>query len=161
MLLRPWLSVIAQKFGIRSRMLLPREGIVYLGIMLIIAIAALTGGNPDTGNMLLLIFGMMAGPFVFNGWVVVAMLTRVKVSRHLPVVRCCGSWFSVEIRLKNEKRLSVVAAGRGSGCRFRDEKVRDEGKVVFVRVAPGEQRSAHYDVRISRAWMCISSGRCE
>ncbi len=59
--------------------------LVYLGIMLIIAIAALTGGNPDTGNMLLLIFGMMAGPFVFNGWVVVAMLARVKVSRHLPV----------------------------------------------------------------------------
>ena len=79
LMLRTWLSKISQKLGIRSRMLLPREGIVYLAIMLIIAVAALTGGNPDTGNMLLLIFGMMAGPFVFNGWVVVAMLARVKV----------------------------------------------------------------------------------
>ena len=63
---------------------------MYLGIMLVIAIAALTGGNPDTGNMLLLIFGMMAGPFVFNGWVVVAMLARVKVSRHLAYLRRRG-----------------------------------------------------------------------
>ena len=43
MLLRPWISAISQKLGIRSRMLLPREGMVYLGVMLIIAIAALTG----------------------------------------------------------------------------------------------------------------------
>ncbi len=41
----------------RSRMQLPREGVVYLGIMLVIAVGALTGGNPDTGNMLLLVFG--------------------------------------------------------------------------------------------------------
>ncbi len=149
MLLRPWLTVIAQKIGIRSRMLLPREGIVYLGIMLVIAIAALTGGNPDTGNMLLLIFGMMAGPFVLNGWVVVAMLSRVQVTRHLPVSVSAGTWFSVEIRLKNDKRflssrlveVRDVVQGR---------KIRDDGKVVFVRVAPGEQRSAHYDICISR-----------
>ncbi|HRA90029.1 MAG TPA: hypothetical protein PK992_18220, partial [Planctomycetaceae bacterium] len=136
-LLRPWLSGISQKLGIRSRMLLPREGMVYLGVMLIIAIAALTGGNPDTGNMLLLVFGMMAGPFVFNGWVVVAMLARVKVSRHLPVAVAAETLFSVEIRLKNEKRLlsSRLVEVRDV---IQGQKVRGEGKVVFVRVAPGE-----------------------
>ena len=149
MLLSPWLTAITQKIGIRSRMLLPREGIVYLGIMLIIAIAALTGGNPDTGNMLLLIFGMMAGPFVFNGWVVVAMLARVNVSRHLPVSVSAGTWFSVEIRMKNDKRLlsSRLVEVRDV---VQGRKVQDAGKVVFVRVAPGAQRSAHYDICISR-----------
>ncbi|RLT01460.1 MAG: DUF3488 domain-containing protein [Planctomycetota bacterium] len=149
MLLRPWLTLLAQKIGIRSRMLLPREGIVYLGIMLVIAIAALTGGNPDTGNMLLLIFGMMAGPFVFNGWVVVAMLARVKVSRHLPVSVAAGTLFSVEIRLQNGKKLlsSRLVEVRDV---IQGLKVRDEGKVVFVCVAPGQQRSAHYDISISR-----------
>ena len=149
MLLRPWLTMIAQKIGIRSRMLLPREGIVYLGIMLVIAIAALTGGNPDTGNMLLLIFGMMAGPFVFNGWIVVAMLARVKVSRHLPVSVSAGTWFSAEIRMKNDKKFlsSRLVEVRDV---IQGKRVRDEGRVVFVRVAPGERRSAHYDICISR-----------
>ena len=130
MLLRPWLTMIAQKIGIRSRMLLPREGIVYLGIMLVIAVAALTGGNPDTGNMLLLIFGMMAGPFVFNGWIVVAMLSRVNVSRHLPVSVSAGTWFSVEIRMKNDKKLlsSRLVEVRDL---IQGKKVRDEGKVIF------------------------------
>lgn len=149
MLFRPWLTTIAQKVGIRSRMLLPREGIVYLGIMLVIAIAALTGGNPDTGNMLLLIFGMMAGPFVFNGWVVVAMLARVNVSRHLPVSVSAETWFSVEIRLRNDKKLlsSRLVEVRDV---VQGKKVRVEGKVIFVRIAPGERRSAHYDICISR-----------
>jgi uncharacterized protein (DUF58 family) len=148
-MLRKWMSVIAHKMGIRSRMLLPREGLIYLGIMLIIAIAALTGGNPDTGNMLLLIFGMMSGPFVFNGWIVVAMLARIKVSRHLPESIEAGSWFSVEIRLKNEKRFlsSQLVEVRDS---IEGHGIRDEGNVVFVRVAPGSERSAHYDVNIPR-----------
>ena len=149
MLLRSWLTAIAQKFGIRSRMLLPREGLVYLGIMLVVAIAALTGGNPDTGNMLLLIFGMMAGPFVFNGWVVVAMLARVHVSRHLPISVSSGDWFSVEIRMRNDKRLlsSRLVEVRDV---IQGKKIRDEGKVVFVCVAPGDRRSTHYDLCISR-----------
>ncbi len=149
MLLRPWLTMIAQKIGIRSRMLLPREGIVYLGIMLVIAVAALTGGNPDTGNMLLLIFGMMAGPFVFNGWIVVAMLARVNVSRHLPVSVSAETWFSVEIRMRNDKKLlsSRLVEVRDV---VQGKKVRVEGKVIFVRIAPGERRSAHYDICISR-----------
>ncbi len=148
-LLRPWLNAMAQKIGIRSRMLLPREGIVYLGIMLVIAVAALTGGNPDTGNMLLLIFGMMAGPFVLNGWVVMGMLSRVSVSRHLPISVSADTFFSVEIRLKNEKRL---LASRLIEVRdvIQGKKISNEGRVVFVRVLPGEQRSAHYDVCISR-----------
>ncbi len=149
MLLRPWLTVIAQKVGIRSRMLLPREGLVYLGIMLVIAVAALTGGNPDTGNMLLLIFGMMAGPFVFNGWVVIAMLSRVNVTRHLPGVVSAGTFFSVEVRMKNEKRL--LSSRLVEVCDvIQGQRTRSEGRVIFVRVAPGEQRSSHYDVCISR-----------
>ena len=151
LLLRPWLTAIAQKIGIRSRMLLPREGIVYLGIMLVIAIAALTGGNPDTGNMLLLIFGMMAGPFVFNGWVVMAMMkgARVKVSRHLPISVSSGTWFSVEIRMRNDKKLlsSRLVEVRDV---IQGKKIRDEGRVIFVCVAPGERRSTHYDLCIPR-----------
>lgn len=149
MILRPWLTRLGQRIGIRSRMLLPREGLVYVGIMLIIAIAALTGGNPDTGNMLLLVFGMMAGPFVFNGWVVVAMLARVTVQRVIPMVAEAGQSFSVEITLRNGKR---VLASRLVEVRdvVEGARLREEPSVTFVRVGPQEERRGHYELVIAR-----------
>ncbi len=48
---------------------------------------------------------MMAGPFVFNGWVVVAMLSRITVSRTSPPTAQAGTWFSVEITLRNSKKF--------------------------------------------------------
>ncbi len=148
-LLRRWLTRLAQRIGIRSRVLLPREGMVYLGIMLIIAVGALTGGNPDTGNMLLLVFGMMAGPFVFNGWVVVAMLARVNVVRNLPLAAQAGTFFSVEIALQNGKRFLSSRL-----IEVRDvvegHRLREEPAVTFVRVGPGEQRSGQYELCITK-----------
>lgn len=136
---------ITQRIGIRSRMLLPREGLVYLGIMLIIAVGALTGGNPDTGNILLLVFGMMAGPFVLNGWVVVAMLARAHVVRVHPSTVPAGSFFSVEIILRNDKRLlsSRLVEVRDV---VEGNRLREEPSVTFVRVGPREERSGQYEL---------------
>lgn len=131
----------------RSRMQLPREGVVYLGIMLVIAIGALTGGNPDTGNMLLLVFGMMAGPFVLNGWVVVAMLTRITVRRISPQTAQAGTWFTVEISLKNSKRFLSSRL-----VEVRDlvvgQRLRIEPRVTFVRVGPQTERTGQYELCI-------------
>ena len=122
---------------------------VYLGIMLVIAVGALTGGNPDTGNMLLLVFGMMAGPFVFNGWVVVAMLARVSVVRDLPAAAQAGSFFTVEIALQNGKRFlsSRLVEVRDV---VEGHRLHEEPAVTFVRVGPGEQRSGQYQLCIAR-----------
>jgi uncharacterized protein (DUF58 family) len=148
-LFRPWLTRLAQRIGIRSRVLLPREGVVYLGIMLVIAVGALTGGNPDTGNMLLLVFGMMAGPFVFNGWVVVVMLARVSVSRSLPLAAQAGSYFSVEVSLENGKKYlsSRLVEVRDV---VEGNRLREEPAVTFVRVGPGDQRSGQYELCIRK-----------
>ena len=138
-----------QRMGIRSRMLLPREGIVYLGIMLIIAIGALTGGGPDTGNILLLVFGMMAGPFVFNGWVVDAMLTRVTVSRQHPLTTQAGVYCGVDVKLRNDKPLlSSRLVEVRDVVQGRD--LRAEPTVTFVRVGPKEERFGRYELCISR-----------
>ncbi len=133
----------------RSRMQLPREGVVYLGIMLVIAVGALTGGNPDTGNMLLLVFGMMAGPFVFNGWVVVAMLSRITVSRTSPPTAQAGTWFSVEITLKNSKKFlsSRLVEVRDL---VEGNRLRIEPRVTFVRVGPLAERTGQYELCIPR-----------
>lgn len=146
---RRFFARLAQKIGMRSRVMVPREGLVYLGIMLIIAIAALTGGNPDTGNMLLLIFGMMAGPFVLNGWVVVAMLARVTVERSVPAVASAGAYFSVEITLKNDKRFlsSRLVEVRDQ---IQGHSGTQEATVTFVRVGPAEARTSEYQLRIAR-----------
>ncbi len=146
---RRFFAKLAQKIGMRSRVMVPREGLVYLGIMLIIAIAALTGGNPDTGNMLLLIFGMMAGPFVLNGWVVVAMLARVSVERSVPAVASAGAYFSVEITLKNDKRFlsSRLVEVRDQ---IQGHSGTQEATVTFVRVGPEEARTSEYQLRIAR-----------
>lgn len=141
------LSAIAQRFGLGPRVLVPREGLICLGMMLIIAIAAPTGGNPDTGNMLLLVFGLMAGSFVLNGWVVVGMVTRITVSRILPNSAAAGSFFTVEISLHNQKRrissrlIEVRDLVEGEG-------VRAEPRVVFVRVGPRSIRSAGYQLSL-------------
>jgi uncharacterized protein (DUF58 family) len=146
---RRWLSSLAHKLGIRSRMMLPREGMVYLGMMLIIAIGALTGGNPDTGNMLLLVFGMMAGPFVLNGWVVVAMLNKVSVARFHPTTASAGSYFSVEVTLRNDKQFlsSRVVEVRDV---IEGHRLQEEPTVTFIRVGPQEERTGTYELCIPR-----------
>lgn len=139
----------SQRIGFRSRMLLPREGIVYLGIMLIVAIGALTGGSPDTGNILLLVFGMMAGPFVVNGWVVDAMLSRVTVNRHHPLTTQAGVYFGVDVMLRNDKPLlsSRLVEVRDV---VQGLELRAEPTVTFVRVGPKEERFGRYELCINR-----------
>ena len=138
-----------QRMGIRSRMLLPREGIVYLAIMLIVAVGALTGGSPDTGNILLLVFGMMAGPFVLNGWVVDAMLVRVTVSRQHPLTTQAGVYFGVDVMMRNDKPLlSSRLVEVRDVVQGRD--LRAEPTVTFVRVGPKEERFGRYELCMSR-----------
>lgn len=139
------IAVVMQRMGMHSRVTLPREGLIYLGVMLMLAIAALLGQR----NMLLLIFGMMAGPFVFNGWVVMTMLQRVSVTRRLPQSGQAGEHFSVEIDIQNNKRLlssrliQVRDVIEGNG-------LRQETGVTFVRVPPKSMRAGSYRVLITR-----------
>lgn len=148
-LLRKWISAFAQRTGLTSRVLVPREGLVYLGIMLVIAIAALTGGNPDTGNMLLLVFGMMAGPFVLNGWLVVGMLTRLSVSRSIPAATQAGTYFSVDILVRNDRRFlsSRLLEVRDV---IQGHRIQQQAGVTFVCVSPGQTRVAEYQLCIQR-----------
>jgi len=146
---RRHLTRIATRLGFESRLLLPREGLVYLAMMLVIAVAALTGGNPDTGNMLLLVFGLMAGPFVVNGWIVVLMLMNLKAERTAPSIIEAGAFFRVAVSLSNLRPLlsshllqvqDQVAGPAGE----------QQPKVLFMKIGPGERRTAEYQLRIVR-----------
>jgi uncharacterized protein (DUF58 family) len=55
--------------------------------------------------MLMLVFGLMAGPFVLNGQVTLATLRRLEIKRTLPEHATVGESFSVKLSLSNRKHL--------------------------------------------------------
>ncbi len=138
------------RIGMRSRVIIPREGMVYLGIMLMLAIGALLGHQ----NTLLLVFGLMAGPFVLNGWAVYAMLRGVTVERSAPRRAAAGEYVTVEVTVKNSKRwlASRLLEIRDSiaGEAMKRERRNFEGAVTFVRVPGGSTRTGRYQVSFER-----------
>ncbi|MEZ6061366.1 MAG: DUF58 domain-containing protein [Planctomycetaceae bacterium] len=149
-LLGRFLARMFVKFGMRSRVVIPREGMVYLGIMLMLAIGALLGHQ----NTLLLVFGLMAGPFVLNGWAVYAMLKGVTVRRTAPRRASAGEFVTVDVTVANSKRwLSsrlLEIRDAVSGDAIRRERRHFEGVVTFVRVPPAGERTGRYQLCFQR-----------
>ncbi len=144
------LGKLLNRAGKRSRVVVPREGIAYLGIMLVLAVGALLGHR----NMPLLLFGMMAGPFVMNGWIVYAMLKGVTLQRHAPQRVVAGEFVSVEIEVHNKKRIMtshmLEVRDRINGDALQASPRDEEGSVTFVRVPPREHRVGRYQLRFSK-----------
>jgi len=116
-----------------------------LTIMLVCAIGSMLGRS----NMLMLVFALMAGPFILNGWIVFSMLKRTQVTRRVPSLSMAGEPISVEVSLKNRKWL---LSSRVMSVRDRIEHDREtlEGRVLFVRVPPRSERKARYQMRLMR-----------
>ena len=143
------LGRLMSRFGKRSRVVVPREGIGFLAIMLSLAVGALMGHR----NMPLLVFGMMAGPFILNGWIVYGMLKGVTVKRHAPRRAITGEFFGVELEVFNNKRVMashmLEVRDRITGARLKSRHRDDEGLVTFVRVPARQSRTGRYHVRFA------------
>lgn len=120
-----------------------REGWLYFIIMVTVLVGALLGKH----NMLLLVFGLLAGPFVLNGHIALTMLTRNQVVRTLPPRVMQGEWFSVDLALSNRRWwigswMLVIEDHwqRGAESLF--------PTVVFTRVGPGQERIGRYQLRL-------------
>ncbi len=130
---------------IRHRFMLPVEGQVYAVIMTVLFAGSLLGRS----NMLLLVFSMMAGPFVLNGGIVYSMLNRLVVRRSLPQRVMAGEPFSVEIALRNPKRwLSVWLMAVRDQVDNGRERLHPE--VLFMRVPRRSERAGRYQLRLSQ-----------
>lgn len=129
----------------KHRMVVPVEGIVYLVIMF----ALFTGAMLTKSNMLLLVFALMAGPFVINGWMTYGMLRAAQVTRLAPRRAMAGELFSVELELANTRRLLSIWV-----MSVRDTIVHPNenlfGNVLFARVGPGKPEAGHYQLRLVR-----------
>ncbi|WP_437205537.1 DUF58 domain-containing protein [Planctomicrobium sp. SH664] len=125
------------------RFSIPKEGLFYLGIMVVLFVGSLMGRN----NPLLLVFTLLAGPFVMNGWYTFTLLRRLRVKRQLPDRVMAGETFVCSVVLENRKWwLSVwmmtvhdrVTSWRGSL----------ETKVLFMRVPAGRETTGHYHLQL-------------
>lgn len=127
----------------RSRVFIPKEGLVYLVIMIVLFVGSLLGHT----NMLMLVFAMLAGPFVINGWATFAMLKRSQVTRVVPRRVMCGELFAVEVTLRNlrpwmslwmmQARDTVTGAGELL-----------EPTNLFTSVPPNGRQTGHYTLRL-------------
>lgn len=128
---------------VRHRISLPIPGVIFLLMMSLLFIGTLQGHS----NMMMLVFCLMVGTFVLNGWVTFSMLKNTKVARDLPRNAIAGRNFSVEITLENNKRflsnwlMDVTDRIEGYGDVI-------ETGVLFSRVPPRQKTSGYYELRL-------------
>ncbi|WP_417383518.1 DUF58 domain-containing protein [Gimesia sp.] len=127
----------------RNRVSLPRDGVVYLLMMTVLFVGSVLSRE----NMLMLVFAMMTGPFVLNGWITYSMLKNIQLKRIIPQRVMVGETFTVEILLENDKRF-IAAYLMEVNDTFKNHNENLEASVIFRRVGPHQKLSAHYYVKL-------------
>ena len=134
------------RMGLRSRVVIPREGLVYLGMMLLLAVGGLVGHS----NMLLLVFGLMAGPWVLNGWFVYTTLRGVTVERQARDRVIAGESVVVDVSARNSKSWftshMLDVRDEISSMTSAGDALLGAGIVTIARLPAGEKRTGHYRV---------------
>lgn len=131
--------------GRRYRVHFRREALVYILMLLVLCLGALLGSS----NMLMLVFGLMVGPFVLGGQVTRMVLNRLRVERVLPHHAVAGQIVAVRLQLTNRKRLLsawMVTASDSLSTMFEEQ----HPSVLFMRVPPRDRRIAGYELRPAR-----------
>lgn len=144
-LIAGWWPRLGRNGLIRNRFHIPTEGWAFLLIMFVLFIGSLIGRF----NPLMLVFSMMAGAFVMNGWLTFTYLKGVTVERLLPERVMAGEPFSVEITLRNRKSwlsawlMTVQDHVSGAQTELAPE-------VAFIRIPAGDHQRGHYQLILAR-----------
>ncbi len=128
---------------VQRRVALPPSGLAYLVIMIVLFIGSQLGQS----NMLMLVFSLMVGPFVINGAVIVTMLQKLTVSRNVPDLAFAGEMISIELILKNEKKVFSSSLMAVTDTLANDHERLQSG-VLIARIPPNGERSARYQVTL-------------
>jgi uncharacterized protein (DUF58 family) len=124
---------------------MPREALIYFMILLVLCAGALMGRS----NMLMLVFGLMAGPFILNGQITLLIVNRLGVTRSLPERAVVGQRFSVKLALTNRKRvLSSWMVSAEDLVQTPNEQL--QPAVLFACVPPRATREAAYQILPAR-----------
>ena len=128
---------------VRNRFAIPREGWVAIGILITLFIGAMIGRN----NTLLLVFALLAAPFILNGFATFTLLKRIDVARGLPARAEASRPVPVDVTLHNRRRwlpawlMSVRDEVRGVGVgAVGHDQTELSPQVTFLKVGGrGEQ----------------------
>lgn len=142
-LIANWWPSLGRRGIARHRAGWPVEGRVYLLITGVVFVGALLGQS----NPLLLVFAMLAGPYIINAWISFLSLKGVTVVRTAPRRVMAGEPTSVEVRLGNSKRW-FSAWGVILRDTISDLSERLEAEVLVPRVPPRGERRANYRLRL-------------
>lgn len=125
-----------------SQFRVPVEGIIYLVIMFVLFVAAVLSRS----NLLLLVYCVMAGSFIVNGWLTYSMLRGARMGRELPRRVMAGETLMVTLTLENRNsRLSAWLMTLHDTIQHDSTILRPE--VLFVRVPPQSLRVGTYRLR--------------
>ena len=142
-LIAGWWPQLSRRGFARHRSGFPTEGRAYILVMIVLFAGALLGRS----NPLLLVFALMAGPFVANAWVSFVLLKRLSVTRYLPERVMAGEPTSIELALCNHKsHLSAWVMLLRDQITSPDEHLPAE--VLIPRVPPRSTRTGSYRVRL-------------
>lgn len=120
---------------------------------LVIAVLLLCGAFLGPSNMLMLVFAMVVGPFIVNGWYAFGMIRNLEITRSIPAQIIAGDPVTVTLTLRNRKRrlsgwlmaaTDVVTQVSGA------DGERLVAETLFPRVPPRESRDAGYRLRLMR-----------
>ncbi|QDT63747.1 hypothetical protein V22_09720 [Calycomorphotria hydatis] len=113
---------------------------------LAMSVLLLLGAYLGPSNMLLLIFCMLVGPFVFGGGFTLTTLREVSLRRQLPSAIVAGEVFSVELILKNRRRFFSSWFIKATDLiENRGEQL--QAQTLFVRVLPNVEGRASYRIQ--------------
>lgn len=127
----------------RHRFKMPIEGYVYVIVMIVLFVGSLLGRS----NPLMLVFALLAGPFVVNGGITFSMLRGLRVERKLPERVMASEPFSVEVSLINPKYwlsawLMTVRDRVDNGQEFLNPEI------LFTCVRGRQTQTGRYQLRL-------------
>lgn len=130
-----------------------RVGLTRPGAMaLLIAVLLLAGAYLGPSNMLMLVFVLVVGPFIVNGWYAFGMIRRLTLTRAIPAQVLAGEAVSVTLSLTNRKRHLSSWLMTASDAVVRVSST-DSGEplvaeTLFPRIPSRSTRDAGYRLRL-------------
>jgi uncharacterized protein (DUF58 family) len=121
---------------------------------LVISVLLLGGAYLGPSNMLMLMFAIVVGPFIVNGWYAFGMIRRLSLERVAPDQIVSGEPATVALTLTNRKRHLSSWLMNASDTITRvsrpDAGERLVAETLFPRVPARERRDAGYRLRLMR-----------
>jgi len=124
------------------RVNIPIEGMVYLVIMSVMFIGSMLGRQ----NMLLLVFSLMAGAFVANGFISFNLLRKLTVKRQLPSLITAGAPANIYLEVSNRKFMTVWVLTVTDAIFNNNESLK--ASIVFTRIPGYGKKLGQYRIQL-------------